>query len=71
MNAAPTVEHQLYMQTSEVAIRCGVATGTVLAWERSGRLPAIKTARGVRLFKADDVERLAAERDARQHAGAA
>jgi excisionase family DNA binding protein len=49
--------------TSEVAQMLGVSEGTVRVWERSGRLRATKTARGVRLFDRRDVERLARERN--------
>ncbi len=52
------------MLTSEVAYRLAVADSTVRALERRGVLRAEKTARGVRLFRRDDVERLAAERRA-------
>ncbi len=34
--------------------------------ERTGRLPAIRTAGGWRLFRRDEVERLATERETRQ-----
>ena len=34
--------------------------------ERTGRLPAIRTAGGWRLFRREDVERLAAEREIKQ-----
>lgn len=60
-----------YLQTSDVARRCGVSSSTVLVWERMGHLPAVRTLRGIRLFAIDDVERFADERRARQHAGAA
>ena len=35
---------------------------TVRLWEKQGKLPAIRTPGGQRLFKRDDVERLARER---------
>ncbi|MDP9370914.1 MAG: helix-turn-helix domain-containing protein [Chloroflexota bacterium] len=40
----------------------GVVPATVRAMERAGRLPALRTASGIRLFKRGDVERLAAQR---------
>lgn len=53
--------------TSEVARILEVSSETVRVWERLGRLPALKTGRGVRLFDRGDVERLAAERRAMDH----
>lgn len=48
--------------TSEAAQIIGVSSETIRAWEQSGRLPALKTGRSVRLFNRSDVERLARER---------
>lgn len=48
--------------TSEAARIIGVSPETIRAWEGSGRLPALKTGRGVRLFNRSDVEQLADER---------
>lgn len=53
-----------YMLTSEVARLCRVSSETVREWERVGRLKAIRTATGVRLFDARTVARLAATRQA-------
>ena len=53
------------VMTTEAARLLGVAADTVRAWERLGRLRAIKTGRGVRLFSRDDVQRLAAQRAGR------
>jgi excisionase family DNA binding protein len=47
--------------TSEAARILRVSAETVRLWERSGRLPAQKTGRGVRLFDRRDVLRLAQE----------
>jgi predicted site-specific integrase-resolvase len=41
----------------------GVVPATVRQMERDGRLPAQKTASGVRIFRRVDVERLASERE--------
>lgn len=60
-----------YLQTSEVARRCGVSASTVLMWERLGLIPAVRTARGIRLFHQADVERFAEQRAAKQRAGVA
>ena len=48
--------------TSEAARIAKVAPDTIRAWERSGRLPALKMARGVRLFDRQAVLRLVRER---------
>jgi excisionase family DNA binding protein len=51
----------IYLQTHEVAKRVGRSSETIRLWERLGRLPAIKTGRGMRLFHEDDVAKLEAE----------
>jgi excisionase family DNA binding protein len=48
--------------TGDVARILAVSAETVRFWHRIGRLPALKTARGVRLFNRGDVDRLARER---------
>jgi len=50
--------------SSEAARLLDVSIATVHHWERTGRLPAMKTSRGVRLFHRD-VERFASARAAR------
>jgi excisionase family DNA binding protein len=51
-----------YLLTAEAARRLGVSSATVHLWERLGRLPAVRTGGGVRLFNRRDVERLARKR---------
>ena len=51
----------VYLQTHEVAKRVGRSSETVRLWERLGRIPAIKTGRGMRLFLEEDVAKLACE----------
>jgi excisionase family DNA binding protein len=51
----------IYLQTYEVAKRVGRSSETIRLWERLGRLPAIKTGRGMRLFHEDDVAKLEEE----------
>ena len=48
--------------SGEAARILNVSVDTVRLWERLGRLPALKTATGVRLFDRRDVERLARAR---------
>jgi excisionase family DNA binding protein len=61
------------MTTGEVAKLARVDSETVRVWERSGKLPAIRTETGQRLFDPADVrnflERRARTRDAAQSAG--
>lgn len=52
-----------YLMTSAAARLLGIAKETVLLWERNGKLPAIRTDNGRRLFWRSDVERLAKERE--------
>jgi excisionase family DNA binding protein len=54
--------------TTDVALRLGCSTERVRQLEREGKLPAEKTARGQRIFRTEDVERLAIEREQRQKA---
>jgi DNA-binding transcriptional MerR regulator len=49
--------------TTDVALRLGCSAERVRQLEREGKLSAEKTPRGVRVFNAEDVERLAAERE--------
>jgi excisionase family DNA binding protein len=51
--------------TSEAARIIGVSAQSVRQYERSGRLPAVRTGTGVRLFKRADCEQL---RQARENA---
>jgi DNA-binding transcriptional MerR regulator len=48
--------------TATVARIHGVTPATVRYWERSGKLRAVRTEDGVRLFAREDVEQLARER---------
>jgi excisionase family DNA binding protein len=49
----------LWLTTSEAAKVLDRSADTVRVYERTGKLPAQKTKRGQRLFKASDVARLA------------
>jgi excisionase family DNA binding protein len=50
--------------TNEVAQLLGVSPETIRLWERLGRLPALRTAGGMRLFDRGAVERFAEQRAA-------
>ena len=54
-----------YLAPSDVARRAGVSVSSVRLWEQTGRLPAIRTVGGMRLFAREDVDRFLAERDRR------
>ena len=55
-----------YLSAADAARLLGVVPATVRQMERDGRLPAQRTAGGMRLFHRKDVERFLAERAARQ-----
>jgi DNA-binding transcriptional MerR regulator len=48
-----------FLTTSDTARILNRAAATVLYYERTGRLKAIRTQNGIRLFERADVERLA------------
>ena len=50
------------MTTGEAARALGLSADMVRLLERGGRLPAQRTTNGLRLFRREDVEKLAAER---------
>ena len=52
----------------DVARRLGLSTSRVVQLDREGVLPAIRDSAGRRLYEAEDVERFAAEREARRRA---
>jgi excisionase family DNA binding protein len=52
-----------FLLTSEVARIFEVVPATIRLWERQGRIKAVRTNGGVRLFNRRDVERLARERE--------
>lgn len=58
------------MTPAEVALRIGVTPDTVRYWERMGRLAAMKTATGRRLFDARVVEDLIRQRHLRRGSAA-
>jgi predicted site-specific integrase-resolvase len=56
-----------YLGTTATALRLGVSAVYVRVLEREGKLKAaLKTTDGVRVFRSEDVERLAAERQKRE-----
>jgi excisionase family DNA binding protein len=59
------------MATIDVARRLNCSPDRVRQLEREGKLPAQKMPRGQRVFKAEDVERLAVEREQQKRERAA
>lgn len=59
------------LQSGDVARRLGISPERVRQLENAGKLPAKRTASGHRIFRTEDVERLAAEREMREAASAA
>lgn len=53
-----------FLTVGSAARRIGVTSQTIRNWERLGKLRALRTETGVRLFLATDVEALAREREA-------
>jgi excisionase family DNA binding protein len=53
---------QNYLTTFDAAKVLQVSPATVRLWNRLGKLPAIRTEGGMRLFTREDVARLATER---------
>ncbi len=54
------------LTVGDVAKLLNVSSDVVRLWEREGKLPAVRTQGGVRLFTQKDVQRLAGERAARR-----
>ncbi len=50
-----------FLSVNGAARLLNIAPQTLRVWERQGRLPAIKTETGTRIFRRDLVERLAEE----------
>ena len=58
-----------FLTVGDVAKRLGLSADSVRLYERTKRLPALKTIRGLRLFRSADVERLRREREGKPAAG--
>ena len=57
---------EIFLMTSDASKILEVSADTVRLYERTGKLAAIKTQSGVRLFKKQDVDRLARDRARKQ-----
>ncbi len=51
------------LMVGEVAERAGVGRSAVLLWHRQGKLPALLSGKGWRLFREEDVTRFLARRE--------
>jgi excisionase family DNA binding protein len=61
--SAPASPQILQILTiSEAARELHIAVQTARAWSDAGKLPSVRTAGGMRLFRREDVERIRAER---------
>ena len=67
MDREPNTTDELLL-TGEVARLIGVTPETVRHWERVVRIHAQRTATGVRLFSAEEVARVAREREQKREA---
>jgi DNA-binding transcriptional MerR regulator len=56
-------ESSRFYLVSEVGRALGVAATTVRDWERSGRIEAIRTQNGVRIFSSQEVDRVRKDRE--------
>lgn len=56
----------MLMTTATVARQLGVTPCRVRQLADTGRIPSTRTAEGVRLYRVEDVDRIAAERAARR-----
>jgi DNA-binding transcriptional MerR regulator len=57
-----------FLMTTHAARELEVAPQTIILWNNQGKLSAIRTANGVRLYKRQDIERLKRERAERKRA---
>ncbi|MEN3331124.1 MAG: hypothetical protein V7641_489 [Blastocatellia bacterium] len=60
-----------FLGTTDTALRLGVSAERVRQLEREGRLAAEKTPKGRRIFRVEDVEQLAVEREQQRRERAA
>jgi len=51
------------MLIADAARLLGLPAATLRVWDANGKLKAMQTSGGVRLFRRDEVERMVAERD--------
>jgi excisionase family DNA binding protein len=50
-----------FLTTTDAAHAIGVSAETIRLWEKLGKLPAVRTESGLRLFSRKDVDRVARE----------
>ena len=61
-NEPPTLTDAVFV--SEASRILSLSCDTVRAWEKTGRLRAVRVGKGIRLFDRRDLERIAQERKA-------
>lgn len=67
VDSLPVADPNDLLTPSDAARVLGLSPDSVRVLSDSGRLPAMRTVSGRRLFRRGDVDRLAAERAARNH----
>ena len=60
------MQNKCLLTVTDVAHRLGISSESVRSYERHGKLRALKTAGGMRLFEIADVENFAREREAKR-----
>ncbi len=66
MEVFPLIEGIELLGTSEATRRLRVHEVTLRRWSESGKLPHLRDSSGKRLFFAEDIDKLARERAAKQ-----
>jgi excisionase family DNA binding protein len=60
------MQNQYLLTVTDVAHRLGISSESVRSYERHGKLKALKTAGGMRLFEIHEVENFARDREAKR-----
>jgi len=60
------MQQSTHVSVSEAARMLTKSENTIRTWERLGKIAAIKTESGTRIFRRDEVERVAAEQSRMQ-----
>ncbi|MBI2817808.1 MAG: helix-turn-helix domain-containing protein [Acidobacteria bacterium] len=58
------MQHTIFLTTSEAAKILRLTPASVRALERSGKMKALRTPSGVRIFRLEDVQRFLKDREA-------
>jgi DNA-binding transcriptional MerR regulator len=58
MQQVKDLASDIFIMSAAAARELEVSSQTIINWEKTGKLAAIKTANGVRLFRRSDIERM-------------